>query len=303
MKPWILILLLWPLVMNGQTWFPDGAVWHYGYSSGFGAQGYVRFDVIGDTVVNGQSSRKLTRTRETYDFINQQYGSETMAPVIAHEAAGVVWLYVPSISEFDTLYNLAAVPGDQWLLPPMPDPFICTEESMMIVTDTGTTMIGSVQLHWMAVNIHYVDLQGSMVIQDTILERVGTGAYMLPHDLCNSFIDGQEGGPLRCYQDVEIDYVISDEPCNFVVGVGEANEVLFRPRIFPNPADDRIWLDGIDVEGPFIAVVYDMQGVSVLSNAVTPKKGIDVSTLAPGFYTLTLVSKVGRQTTLKWLKY
>ena len=174
---------------------------------------------------------------------------------------------------------------------------------MMIVTDTGTTMIGSVQLHWMAVNIHYVDLQGSMVIQDTILERVGTGAYMLPHDLCNSFIDGQEGGPLRCYQDVEIDYVISDEPCNFVVGVGEANEVLFRPRIFPNPADDRIWLDGIDVEGPFIAVVYDMQGVSVLSNAVTPKKGIDVSTLAPGFYTLTLVSKVGRQTTLKWLKY
>lgn len=302
MKPLTLILMLWPLAMTGQTWFPDDAVWHYGYSSGFGTQGYVRFDVTGDTVVNGQASRKVMRTRETYNFISQQYGSEALTPIVAHEASGVVWLHIPSTLEFDTLYNINALPGDHWLLPPMPDPFLCTAGSRMVVTDTGITTIGSVSLRWLAVDIHYIHDQGGSVLQDTIIERVGTRIYMLPHDLCNGSVDGQEGGPLRCYQDAEISYAVSELPCELIVGTPEINGPAPHLQPFPNPGHDRVWLDGMVLDATLHATVYDARGVAVLSKIIQPQAAIDMSALAPGLYTIVLRTSNGGDYRLKWMK-
>ena len=292
MKALILALACIPCYVNGQGWLPDEAVWHYGYSSGFGQQGYVRMEVAGDTVVNGLAGRKLIRTRETYDFISQQYGSETMPLVIMHEAAGVVWVYVPSATEFDTLYHMAAVPGDQWSLPPMPDPVLCSIQSRMVVADTGAVMMDGVPLRWLAVDIHYVDSEGGItVVEDTITERVGTNTYLLPHDYCNGWVDGQEGGPLRCYQDAEISYFASGDPCDLILGSEPLASAGIGVQAYPNPSNGQFTISTSTFQQVNHLEVRNIIGRLVLTRSLARAAGpmnMDLSNEPAGLYLVHL---------------
>lgn len=295
------LLLGWALPGQAQSWFPDEAVWHHGYTSGFGQEGFVRMEVTGDTVLDGLTSRKLVRTRETYDHIVQQYATEILSPVIAHEAEGVVWVHVPSTGAFDTLYHLAAGPGGRWQLPSVPEPFVCTPESFMLVTDTGTMVFGTVALHWIAVDIHLLDPEGVMVVSDTIFERIGTASYILPHDLCNAYVDGQEGGPLRCYQDAEVDHTSGSTPCNFIVGMKGVQGTSSQPLILPNPGGDRIWSVGMD--GLSHVTVLDGSGATVMAEVPMDAQGsLYVRSLVPGWYIIIMRTHEGYRHRIKWLK-
>lgn len=46
----------------GQTWCDTGASWKYSYNSGFGTEGYVQINYIGDTLINSQNVKKLNKT-------------------------------------------------------------------------------------------------------------------------------------------------------------------------------------------------------------------------------------------------
>ena len=105
---------------QAQSWFPDEALWHYSYSSGFGQQGYVRMAVSGDTVVLGQPARKVIRVREAFDFINSLNNTEQLSTIIVRESGGLVLAFIPELAAFDTLYDLNAVPGDAWQLAELP---------------------------------------------------------------------------------------------------------------------------------------------------------------------------------------
>lgn len=151
-------------------------------------------------------------------------------------------------------------------------------------------------------DIHYVHVQGGSVFQDTIRERVGTRMYVLPHDLCNGSVDGQEGGPLRCYQDAEISYAVSTLPCELIVGTMEINGPTLHPRLYPNPGHDQVGLDGMGMHATLHATVYDARGVAVLNRIIRPQAGIDMSALAPGLYTIVVRTANGRDYRLKWVK-
>ena len=274
-----------PMMAYCQGWFPDEAVWQHDYNDGFGSEGYVRMVVDGDTIAAGQISRKLSRTREVYNHITTQYSTQVLEPVLAHEAGGIVWVYVPLQEAFDTLYDFHAMPGDHWQLPELPDITVCGPESWMEVSDTGTVVIDGVALRWLAVRVHYLPWAPTIYL-DTIIERIGaTTMYILPHDFCNGFLDGQEGGALRCYHDEMITYTAPNNPdCAFDVGVDERFS-RDRTLLAPNPGGDHV---RILADGPHTITFTDMAGRAVLHARTDGHGQVDVSALPPGMYVYTI---------------
>lgn len=290
---------------QAQSWFPDEALWHYSYSSGFGQEGCVRMAVSGDTLVLGQPARKITRARETFDFISSQNNTEQLSTIIARESGGLVLIYVQALAAFDSLYDLNAVPGDTWHLLEMPDPTWCDGESWMEVTDAGTTVVSGVPLRWLSVDIHYLLGGSEMVQQDTILERVGTlGTYFLPHDPCNGELDQQEGGPLRCYSDSDIDTTRTPNvACDLVLNLlGELLPPTFS--LYPNPSDGPLWVEGLPDASMSTLLIHDALGNLVASRTLASNGPIDLSFLSAGVYSCTFMTPSGPLWCVRpWVKH
>jgi hypothetical protein len=161
-----------------QDWAPVGASWHY-RSLLFEApteSGYHRFVATGDTMVNGQVTRKVKSPSYPHS-------------IFTHDVNGLALIFVPGIDLFDTLFNINAVPGDHWGMVPLPEPMWCTTESWVEVVDTGTTLLSNVPLRWLAVDYHYLAEEVEYIEPDTIVERLGPkGFFMLPHEWCNQSV-------------------------------------------------------------------------------------------------------------------
>ncbi len=212
--------------MHAQTWFPDGAQWHHEYFNG-AFIGYNRMEADGDTLLAGETARILRRTVVTANFDGGPISVWPFSPFAAIEELGLVRIWVPTEQTFDTLYNMNAVPGDQWRLAPMPEPIVCDPESYAMVVDTGHISVSGTELRWLAVDLHYLwDGPAWDVQRDTIIERIGsTLMYFTPHDLCNGQLDAAEGGALRCYADADLGYSrIEPWSCETLLNVADVSK-------------------------------------------------------------------------------
>lgn len=164
----VLLVILRAAMGNAQSWLPDEAVWHYDYVSGFGAQGFVRVEIVGDTVVDGLTCKRLNPTQHGFNFISGTSFSNQLTSILLQESDGLVRAHVPMLG-FDTLYHMHAVPGDVWRLARLPGTRICADDSFVLVTDTGTTIVSGITLRWLAVDVHF--MPAGVVESDTVLER------------------------------------------------------------------------------------------------------------------------------------
>lgn len=223
---------LWSVILcaaevQGQSWFPTGATWQHEYFNGGAFVGYTRMVADGDTMLGGQQARVLRR-EIVAAYIAPPHPVQTYprSPFSVTESEGLVSIWVDSASEYDTLWNMNALPGDRWQLAPMTEPIVCDPESYALVVDTGHTSIADVDLRWLAVDIHYIwDGLEWYLLRDTIVERFGpTLSYFTPHDYCNGQADGADGGPLRCYSDADLSYSrIAPWSCETLLSVADAS--------------------------------------------------------------------------------
>lgn len=192
---------------SSQTWFPDEAQWHHEYYNG-SFVGFIRMKVEGDTLLGGEEARTLSRSIQVASFGGGPISSWSRAPLHVHEVDGLVSIWLPDQSVYDTQYQMNAIPGDQWDLAEYPTPLVCDPESYVTVVDTGHFAWSGADPRWLAVDIHYFFGGAAWDVQrDTIIERVGsTLVYFAAHDRCNGQLDGADGGPLRCYEDLEVTY-------------------------------------------------------------------------------------------------
>jgi len=208
-----------------QSWFPIGATWQHEYFN-WSFLGYTRMVADGDTLLGGEQARVLRR-EIIAAFIEppHQVQAFSRSPFAVTESQGLVRIWVASQSAYDTLWNMNAVPGDQWQMAPMTAPIVCDPESYTEVVDTGHVSIDGVQLRWLAVDNHFVWSGPELGVQrDTIIERIGpTLHYFTPHDLCNGQVDGADGLALRCYTDAEISYNrTAPWSCETLLGITDA---------------------------------------------------------------------------------
>lgn len=241
-----------------QSWAPAGAKWHYSYI-GF-ASGYVEIANVGDTIIAGQTCQKLQKT-----FNGLQFGVTPMNYVFdttyTYENNGIV--YVLEQNQWKVLYNFNATVGEHWPIAPMPDFGSCIQNSQLKVLATGTKVINAETLKYLVVDFCNPDLS-SQGIQDTIIEKIGfTGSYMLPADYCLMSLDGNEGGPFRCYSDNNFNTYkpFYDEVCDFIVSTDELAAVI-QIELAPNPSNG-VFEIKTEKQEPLDILVYNQAGVLV----------------------------------------
>ena len=289
----LMSMMVWTSGLHAQEWAPLGATWHYHhYIQGFPPyEGYVRFEAVTDTVINGQPTRKILANNDQSSFY-------------MHAADGVAWVYVPSAEAFDTLFNFNAIPGDHWQMVPLPEPLWCTAESWVEVVDTGSTVVSDHSLRWLAVNYHNLQDDGfEAVLPDTIVERLGPmDVFMLPQEQCNTWVSPGSIFGLFCYADAEVTFQ-SPSVVDCQLGMGLAAEAISPDvRLYPNPGLDGFTLS-MSVGSLGLIAVYDARGAQVHdSGPIATSIRVDTSDWPSGLYSIHVLDDRGRLARTQWVK-
>jgi hypothetical protein len=306
--PLLLLILSVSGLCSAQSWFPEGATWHYGRAEGFPPLfvGYTQLQVAGDTLLGQEMSKKLERrSRLWLAGTSQVSGGAPSVGFVVNESNGLVRIWVPHQQAYDTLYDMRALPGERWQLPPLPAPIICDSTSYAQVVDTGHVSINGVSLRWLAVDHHFL-LNGAeyTVWADTVIERMGLNlSYLTPHGICNAALDEGGEGLLRCYSDAQINYN-RFEPwsCEFVLASPDRTGTNARLTIWPNPGRDALHLE-IAGRPVLSAELRDALGRTVLERmSILSYNPIDVSSLAPGTYVVQAYTAEGERLVANWVK-
>ncbi len=108
--------------------------------------------------------------------------------------------------------------------------------------------------------------------------------------------DIYEGGPLRCYEDNEIGLVkFVDEECELVVGANDL-EAKSNIHIYPQPADDFIYVSTNSYYQNLTVQIHDFTGKEILafhSAASQSLYPINVAHLPPGMYVISVFGDDG----------
>lgn len=299
-----LLTIAWAVVARGQGWCPPGAEWHYAYSDIGGQHGYVHITPGADTTIEGHVCTTLNKLTTAWN--GSQVVQFGRPPEWTYAESGVVYVRNTLMQRFDTLFNVRADPGDSWRMPlhPLQANHPCADSAFMLVTDTGTRVIDNVPLRWLRVRYLMRPEAVGDGYFDTLVERIGPlHTYLLPMDLCALAMDINEGGPLRCYADNEIQYQATDQPnCTFLVGVGELAGPS-RSFAYPDPGREQvtIQMDGAvpadrisvhDGSGRLFAQV-DRPGARVV---------LDTGGWPSGCYFITSISEKGARSVVRWIK-
>jgi hypothetical protein len=274
--------------LRAQIWAPQGAEWYYGYSR-FGISGYVKITYSDDTLISENVSpvqyhncQKLIKTDYSYNHINSILDTVHIGDEYTYSNEDTVFLY--KYNHFYVLYDFSAQPGDSWFVPPTYGD-ICDSLVTVTVVSTGDTIINSEELRYFVVDSYE---ESAWMLCGLVIEKIGpVDRYMLPEQNC--FIDLEEGGPLRCYNDDDFQYVTGiASSCDYIpVGINEADNDYFE--IYPNPAVNTIRID-CPPGKTYHLILRNLMGASVLeSSGISNGMSINISGFTPGIYILYLI--------------
>jgi hypothetical protein len=231
------LFILFSISIHAQNWSPSGANWTYSYYGFF--PGYVDVLYSGDTIIDGQTSKMLTKTFHGIDW-NMTLVSNVFAKDYTYENNGVV--YIRYQNQWDTLYHFNAQVGDHWRMAKQPVANVCPQNSRLNVLAIGNKLINNETRKYLVVDFCNPDLSSLGWGQDTIVENIGfIGSYFLPYDQFDGAVDGNEGGPFRCYTDENFATYAPhyNGACDYIVGMEElSGSSSFI--IYPNPIQNDI---------------------------------------------------------------
>jgi len=235
----LFLFLLFSVSFHAQNWSPSGANWKYSYYGFF--PGYVDIFYTGDTVIESQSVKILSKNFSGIDW-SMSVVTNFIGNEYTYENNGVIFLRYQN--QWDTLYHFNAQVGDHWRMAKQPFTSVCPENSRLKVLATGNKTINNETRKFVVVDFCNPDLS-SLGMQDTIVENIGfIGSYFLPYDQFDGAVDGNEGGPFRCYSH---DNFATYAPhfsgaCDYIVGLEEVPAVQTTFSVYPNPVGNEIHL-------------------------------------------------------------
>ena len=285
----LLLFLLCSGISFGQNWAPSGAQWHYSYYGFF--PGYVDIAYSGDTLIDGQVTKKLTKTFHGLGW-GMDVTSYSIGTEYTYEANGVVYLRYQN--QWDTLYNFSAQVGDSWRMAKQPFANVAPQNSRLKVLGTGIKVINSNTLKY--VKVEFVDPQmNPLGFEDTIVENIGfIGSYFLPYDMFDGFVDGNEGGPFRCYSDNNFALYKPNylEVCDYIMGTTEL-EGSSSFQVYPNPVSDQINIPATYINEYGAYRILSSEGKLIQKGQTTEQ--IDVANLPAGNYTLLIENQTQKR--------
>jgi hypothetical protein len=298
----ILFILILPLSVFSQTWYPIGATWYFNKQEQlqFPAHGFTKYTVIKDTVIASLNSKLLRIDTVLYNGITLGPGS-----CIVREDNSNVYFY--ENNSFKLMYNFNLNVGDTLNI--NLSNANCDSVSPLIVDSIKHIFPNGIDLKVQYLSCRYFysgPWQGQAdTITYKIIERIGT--EILRTSTYNRFFFnpictvGEEfiSTFLRCYSDNNILYNDNwyanyncDTLINGTVGVPSISKEEESISIFPNPANESVIIysnskmDKIEI--------YNFSGMKF--NTLYPKNNhanIDIHYYQTGFYFFIIKTNEG----------
>jgi len=194
----ILVLLLISIQGYSHDWNPKTAYWIYN-AEYMESHGDLRVSYLRDTIVGDQNCQLLKKDMIGYSYPFKSYTYRVLGNVVTYYKAGVT--YILNNNKFDTLYYFSAKINDRYKVTGMLNESK-KDDSYAVVADTGSVIINSARLKWLAVDYNFKTSSNQITLRDTIIETIGaTKYYFLPYDYINGMLDANQGGSLNCFHD------------------------------------------------------------------------------------------------------
>lgn len=286
MKPIIYCLLMQSAAQcAGQSWCPPGAEWKYDLI-GFGFDGCGVDNFVSDTLLAGRVAQRIDREESAHYYFTDTTINSTYSHFTSLED-GVVYQYLPTTAEWDTLYWQTATIGDRWFPPGVePDAGCPPPGGMVEVVDTGTMIINGFPIGYR--DVRYLNETGSPEgASFSIHERFGSFSVGLPAGGC---VISEWPYILNSYIDEAGSFYSSGNSWSCPEWTAIHERDLADPlHLYPNPAKDAILLEGPSVQRGMWYRIVDAAGRQVMEgswNSGMSTCRLDVSDLPASLYVI-----------------
>lgn len=270
---------------------PIGAEWYYGSTGTLNDLHYAHYLVEKDTILQGQSCRKIIGTKVPKDG-----DSIALEDMYVYQYEDIVFYYNRTFSKFTPLYYFNVKEGDTLTFyVPLIAPGFTLEDSLFILTVEGIEAIEisgtSFRRIWTSGNNGWW-----WGFREGYIEGIGSTKLMSAH-LFGSYIPETLEVSLRCYKDSKIIYQHTDYSCDYLpTGIRHGNNSSPRFSIYPNPGRGRFIIKTeFERTSEMIGVLTDLSGREM--TPLTIPGGIKEQefqlNLSPGMYLLRLASAEG----------
>ncbi len=272
-------------------WAPNGATWHFNFSS-ICFSGYNKIEADGDSIVGGQLCARMRQHISGYDC-GGMYSEFELNDEFTYSDADHVYHWTGQ--NFEILYDFTLQPGDIYIVGAY-EP--CAEGDSLLVTETGTTTINGFTLRYYEVEL-LNNLMGE-VIFGRIIERIGpVESFLFPMPRC--LPDFMLSGPFRCYSDDAFGAYSSNivPDCSYLsISEELAQESL---SLFPNPAGNQVTIQSTSV----ISTIEVSDAAGRILFSLEPNLSltkINVESLSSGFYYINATIENGPTITKRFFK-
>ena len=291
MKTILPFLIISFIISNLNAQFaPEGATWYYGEGFAFsGDISYMKFVAEGDTIIQGKLCQKIRKYGKV-DCLSR--------PILefTYDENGTIFFYNQHTTEFDTLFDFNASPGNAWIVKSYE--YNGEENEIEVSVDSvGITNVNGVDLKILYLKYHIDFLNNSFFIPRVVLEKIGDLNYMFYFPNQSFFVcDSNYSTGLRCYEDEDLGHFetgIADScTLNYIwVGTNEF-DLSNRTKIYPNPVSDIIIIEADAANAPQRFLIRDVSGKLVKAGIIS-NKYIQLDYSQKGLYFLELYSEDG----------
>ena len=242
--------------------------WYYEIQNDNGSVTYQHLECQTDTVIENKRPKVIVRSNTQYD----KDGHTEVTHEYVYEENGKVYWWNKNLQEFTTLYDFAAVQGEEWEIK------VGTESIVMHVDTVGYYEHEGNTYRMLRVS----DENG--IFSGDIVSGIGHLTSFFPERLMNRNVNFTVDG-MRCYWVTgELRYHNGDE-CDAIYtklhGVEEMNGNGFA--VYPNPANGVLYVEVLPMGQKY--QITNLMGQTLLQGYITSEnQQIDIANLPAGMY-------------------
>ncbi len=297
-KVLFLSITLFPIcnsILGQHEWAPIGAKWTMETRSAFsGNLGFSEIEVIGDTMINGQSAKILRRSAQTCN----------LRPTLefTYQDQHMVYLYDTRNDAFNLKFDFGVGVDSSYVMYRMNPIDTGALEAVNVIVD-------SISFYPLAngdsLRVQHVssamDFAGG-VPTNVVLENVGFDTGLTPalYGLC----DGSFEGRLRCYEDPNLgQFSLVNIDCQFTNTQERNAQVEKLIKLSPIPATSTLNVT-ILKDHPVNLEIFDSRGRVLLSRKnVFARATLPIAGLSAGLYFIRVLDQDRIEQVEKWVKW
>ncbi|NET37645.1 MAG: T9SS type A sorting domain-containing protein [Cyanothece sp. SIO1E1] len=266
----LLLCSFLPMVLTGQRWLSEQAVWHFHLSGFIAYTGYQKIQCDRDTIILGEQAKVLGLEEEVMNQLDPSLQvSQNYWEVIVKEHGDTLSMWMED--RFYPIYNFSLEVGDQYEVPSVDFAGIpCSENEFTQIT---ILELGEMELsgqtfryqRWETASLYSYEPRRWLVVEgigllnsEDLPGQTGGFAYLL-YPLNGNFlcIIDAPSFHFRCYSSENFSYQVVDIPCDFIVLNTQEQDLLNQVELYPNPTAGVVYLSNL--------MEVDIQEVNILN--------------------------------------